>query len=105
MRPDGELLTWRAAGLDLALDDATIPFFMQWDHPRQYPGAMPAQHRNGARRVSSLALTPRDPERFSGWTAGADAPLQIETGSEPGLLGVRVETDDGELDLLAGPGT
>jgi hypothetical protein len=28
-RPDGETLTWRAAGLNLALDDPTTPFFMQ----------------------------------------------------------------------------
>ena len=47
-RPDGEVLTWRAAGLDLALADATLPFFMQWDRPEQYPGAMPAAHQNGS---------------------------------------------------------
>lgn len=96
MRPDGELLTWRAAGLALALADSTMPFFMQWDHEKQYPGAMTANHRNGARRVTSLSLTPRD-ERFARWIDGADVPLRIVADREPGLWSVGVETDRGEL--------
>ncbi len=98
-RPDGEMLTWRAAGLDLALDDATTPFFMQWDRPEQYPGAMRAQHANGARRVSPLSITPRDPDRLRDWTVGANVPLRFESRAESGLWSVSVETADGELAL------
>jgi hypothetical protein len=97
-RPDGELLTWRAAGLALALADSTMPFFMQWDHEAQYPGALVANHANGARRVTSLSLKPRD-ERFARWIEGADAPLRIVTDTEPGLCSVGVETTRGELIL------
>jgi hypothetical protein len=96
-RPDGALLTWRAAGLDLALADATLPFFMQWDHAEQYPGLMPATHANGARRVTALSVTPRDADRFRTWTAGADAPLRLTTNDEPGLWSVTIETDDREI--------
>jgi len=99
LRPDGELLTWRAAGLDLALADATLPFFMQWDHAEQYPGVMPARHENGARGVSFLSVNPHDPDRFRAWTTGADAPLRVEPERGPGLLSVGVLTDDGELVL------
>src|SRR5437868_9579926 len=35
-RSDGELVTWRAAGLELSLREAWLPFFMQWDRPEQY---------------------------------------------------------------------
>jgi Glyoxalase-like domain len=97
LRPDGELLTWRAAGLDLALADATLPFFMEWDHAEQYPGAMAATHANGACRVTALSVTPRDAERFGIWTAGADAPLRLDARAEPGLWSVTVETDAGEM--------
>jgi hypothetical protein len=95
-RPDGELLTWRAAGLAVALADSTMPFFMQWDLDRQYPGAMVANHRNGARGVTSLSLKPRD-ERFARWVDGADVPLRIVGDREPGLWSVGVETARGEL--------
>jgi hypothetical protein len=96
-RPDGELLTWRAAGLELALADATLPFFMEWDHAEQYPGVMPARHTNGAHRVTALTVTPRDTERFRTWTVGADAPIELITSAEPGLWSVTVETDRGDL--------
>jgi Glyoxalase-like domain len=96
-RPDGELLTWRAAGLKYALEDATLPFFMQWDRPEQYPGLMRATHRNGARGVVSLSLTPCVAARFERWTDGAVAPLDIRADREPGLWRVAVETDRGEL--------
>jgi hypothetical protein len=97
VRPDGETLTWRAAGLDLALADATLPFFMQWDRPEQYPGLMRANHPNGARRVSSLSMTPSDPDRLRSWTAGADAPIHETPGPSLGVWSVGVETDTSEL--------
>jgi Glyoxalase-like domain len=96
-RPGGEVLTWRAAGLDLALADATLPFFMQWDRPEQYPGAMPAAHENGARGVTRLVVTPRDAVRFRAWTADADVPLRVVDRPEADLWSVGVETDQGKL--------
>jgi hypothetical protein len=101
MRPDGVLLTWRAAGLSLALVDATMPFFMQWDHDAHYPGLMPAKHPNGARTVTALSIVPRDPKAFERWTEGAEAPLRLETDRPPGLVSVGVLTDAGEL-IIAG---
>ena len=99
MRPDGELLTWRAAGLELALADGTLPFFMQWDRDEQYPGVMAAAHPNGARRVTALGVTPRNPARFRHWTHDAHVPLRIHTGAVPGLWSVAVVTDRGELSI------
>jgi len=99
-RPDGVLLTWRAAGLSLALADASTPFFMQWDDPAQYPGLMPARHPNGARRVAWLEVAPADADRLARWSAGATAPLRVVgDAASPGLLRVAVETDDGEVVL------
>jgi hypothetical protein len=97
LRPDGVLLTWRAAGLALALADATLPFFMQWDHAEQSPGALAATHENGARTVTSLSITPRDGSRFPRWIDGADVPLRWVRDREPGLWSVGVQTDQGEV--------
>jgi hypothetical protein len=101
VRPDGEMLTWRAAGLALALADAPTPFFMQWDRAEQYPGRMRAEHPNGARRVSGLWLTPSDDDRLRAWIEGADAPIERAPEAEPGIWSVGVETADGELRLRA----
>jgi hypothetical protein len=92
-------LRWRAAGLDLSLADGTLPFFMQWDHDEQYPGVMTSAHANGARRVTSLAVTPRDLARFRDWTAEADVPLHLSNRPKPGLWSVAIETDQGELTI------
>ncbi len=97
MRPDGVLLTWRAAGLSLALADPTTPFFMQWDRPEQYPGLLAVNHRNGARAVTALAIAPRDANVFRQWTEGADAPVRLVADRPPGLWNVGVQTDRGEL--------
>ena len=99
VRPDGALLTWRAAGLSLALADSTTPFFMQWDRAEQYPGLMSANHPNGARAVTALAIAPRDVTAFRRWTEGADAPVRWVTHRPPGLCSVSVQTDRGELTI------
>jgi len=96
-RPDGRELTWRAAGLDLALEDATTPFFMQWDEPDCYPGATPAVHRNGARGVAAVTVIPNDPAQFAQWIDGADAPVRIRDGAAPRLLNVEIDTPKGRL--------
>jgi hypothetical protein len=101
MRPDGEVLTWRAAGLDLALADAPTPFFMQWDRADQYPGLMRAQHVNSARSVSRLWVTPSDEDRLRTWTEGADARVERASEAEPGIWSVGVETAEGELRIRA----
>ena len=100
-RPDGEVLTWRAAGLEVALADAPMPFFMQWDRADQYPGLMRAEHVNGARSVSRLWVTPADDTRLRTWTEGADARVERASEAAPGIWSVGVETDAGELRIRA----
>lgn len=101
VRPDGVRLTWRAAGLELALAHPWLPFFMQWDKESHYPGRMPAQHALGASGVAWLEVAPGD-DRWGAWTAGTDVPLRSMTG-EPGLLRVALATAHGELILSPEP--
>ena len=96
-RPDGRLLTWRAAGLALSLDDPTTPFFMQWDDADDYPGAQRATHPNGARRIAALTIIPADPHQLTRWTEGADAPVRRREGTTPRLLNVEIDTPRGRL--------
>lgn len=42
---DGTVLRWRLVGLDAALSDGALPFFIEWDiDDGQHPGAMAADH-------------------------------------------------------------
>jgi hypothetical protein len=97
LRPDGSLLTWRSAGIDLSLRDAWLPFFMQWDDPAQYPGAIPAEHPNDATALAWLQVSPADHAQLARWTeAQSDLPLHVGDGA-PGIDAVAVTTTSGDL--------
>jgi glyoxalase-like protein len=96
IRPDGRPLSWRAAGLREATADSWPPFFMQWDDPADFPGAIPVRHANGARGIAWLEVATPDPERLERLRAGGEAPIRLVTGP-PGLGRVAIVTTSGEL--------
>jgi hypothetical protein len=97
-RPDGTTVTWRAAGLDLALVDGWLPFFMQWDDPAGYPGLLAAAHPAQPQGVAWLSLTPGDPALLRRWLGSTRPPLRFVAG-EPGLHQVALHTAAGPLIL------
>jgi hypothetical protein len=99
-RPDGVLLTWRAAGLAAAVEDPWLPFFMQWDRDDQYPGLLTAAHPIGATGVAWLEVVPGD-HRWSAWTGGAETRVRVIDG-EPGFGRVAVITPVGETIVSIG---
>lgn len=96
MRPDGRRLTWRAAGLREAAEQSWLPFFMQWDDPADFPGALPARHANGATGIAWIEVATPDPVRLRRWVSGGAAPLRLAEGA-PGLARAAVATRAGEL--------
>ena len=97
LRPDGTLLTWRAAGLELSLRDSWLPFFMQWDDPSQFPGAIPVDHPIGPCALSWLRVSTADPDRLTRWTEGhVDLPV-IRGHASPGIDAVAISTARGDI--------
>ena len=97
LRPDGTLLTWQAAGIDLSLRDPWLPFFMQWDDPDQFPGATAVTHPLGDCTLAWLAISTTDPDRLARWTEGeADLPLRVGTAGD-GIDAVAISTPKGEI--------
>jgi Glyoxalase-like domain len=97
LRPDGTMLTWRAAGLELSLRDPWLPFFMQWDDPSQFPGAIPVEHPIGPCALSWLRVSTPDPDRLTRWTEGeADLPV-IRGNGRPGIDAVAISTASGDI--------
>lgn len=97
LRPDGTLLTWQAAGLELSLDESWLPFFMQWDDPGQFPGSIPVSHPVGACALSWLRVSASDPDRLARWIRDApDLPLRHGCTDE-GIEAVAISTPDGDI--------
>ena len=100
-RPDGSLLTWQAAGLELSLLDAWLPFFMQWDTDADYPGATPVAHPVGECSLSWLEVSTPDRARLARWTDGVrDLPLRHGDG-EPGIDAMAISTPAGDVVVSA----
>lgn len=97
LRPDGTMLTWRAAGLELSLRDAWLPFFMQWDEPDQFPGAIPVVHPIGECALAWLQVSTPDTNRLARFTFGqADLPLRVETDGD-GIIAAAISTPTGAV--------
>jgi hypothetical protein len=95
LRPDGTILTWRAAGLDLSLRDPWLPFFMQWDHERDFPGSLPVVHPVGECALLWLQISAPDQHRLAGWIEGHDDVLLLRGSDADGIDAVAISTPDG----------
>jgi hypothetical protein len=97
--PSGTELRWRSAGIDRALAEPSLPFFIQWAADAALPGASPVSHPAGAAAISELRLA-GDPERVSGWlgTDGLELPVVVRPGP-PAVAAVVLRTDAGEIVL------
>jgi hypothetical protein len=97
VRPDGSVLTWQAAGLDLSLRESWLPFFMQWDDPSEFPGSTVVRHPIGKCSLSWLRISPTDPARLARWTEDDPAlPLRFAQ-CEEGIEAVAIATPYGEM--------
>lgn len=96
-RTDGSVLRWRLAGLERAIDEPSLPFFLQWDIPEQsHPGKDPAQHRVTVEAVE-LEVS-GNAERLGEWLGTDPAALGIRVvEGPPGVRSLVVRTADGTL--------
>lgn len=80
-RPDGAVLRWRMAGLDAAMEDPSLPFFMQWgiDDDDLYPGRSPAAHAAEPEGFAWVEVA-GDAERLADWIGPAELPIRVVEG-------------------------
>jgi hypothetical protein len=96
MRPDGQTVRWRMAGLDDSRREPWMPFFLAWDATNElHPGR--ARVGRGA-RATGLAWVEvgGDAERLRTWLGGDALPIRV-TDDVPGIHRVAISTPDGEL--------
>lgn len=98
-RPDGTTLRWRSAGLEAALEDPSVPFFITWEGPAElHPGRSEADHRIEPTGISWLEVG-TDAMRLKDWLAAEELPVRV-VGGPPGVLGVGIGTATGEEIVL-----
>ena len=75
-QPGGALITWRSAGLDAAVREPGLPFFIQWGDGVPLPGARAIDHPGGPTRLKLLSVA-ADPQRLSDWLGAHDLPIAV----------------------------
>jgi hypothetical protein len=95
-QPDGSALHWRLAGLEAALSEERLPFFIQWDIADDvHPGRMVADH---AVNVDGIAWVEHggDPARLAEWLGDHGLPIRVVEG-RPGPRRLAIMTGDGPV--------
>ncbi len=95
--PGGEQVRWRSAGLDQAVSEPSLPFFIEWEVQTQLPGKTAIHHRAGNARIVSLALD-ADPGRLAGWLGEHHLPIVVRAGM-PAVTAIYISSDAGEIVL------
>ena len=74
--PGGELLSWRSAGLERAVAEPCLPFFIEWSAETRFPGlaAEPPELS-----IRELGLT-GDERRLADWLGSHDMPIVVRPG-------------------------
>jgi hypothetical protein len=95
LRPDGIQLKWRLAGVEQALADPLLPFFIEWQvPPEHHPQAAQARHRVAPLGIGRLDLT-GDEERLQEWLGGDLVNVAVGPG-ESSIVRMTVAMADGQ---------
>jgi hypothetical protein len=101
--PDGGRLTWRTAGMDQAVAEPALPFFIEWAPGTKLPGQAAMRHPAGKARISRLVLH-ADPNRLAEWLGNHQLPIDVRPGTSA-LRAIYVSSEAGEIVLASGPST
>ena len=91
--PSGEELRWRSAGIDEAIAEPCLPFFIEWGEGVRPPGTENPQPAT----ISRLVLE-GSPERLAGWLGEHEMPIRILNGPAE-VAAVVLSTAAGEIVL------
>lgn len=98
--PDGSTLSWRLAGLEVAMETGALPFFVEWEgSPEQHPGAADVEHDADTQGIAWVEVSTDDEDRLREWLGeDADLPVKVTEG-DPAVAAVAIATGGGEVVL------
>jgi catechol 2,3-dioxygenase-like lactoylglutathione lyase family enzyme len=103
--PDGTEVRWRSAGLEGAVADRSLPFFIRWEvPPERHPGRMGVRHRVRPAGIAWVEVGgPEEPLRHWLGEGFGDLPVRVAEGP-PGLRAVGVALASGGELVIREPG-
>jgi Glyoxalase-like domain len=91
----GDLLSWRSAGVEFAMAEPWLPFFIEWAAGSRLPGRVDVEHPAAATGIKQLIVA-GEPKRLSSWLDGHRLPVTLaDRGS--GVIRVVLSTRSGEI--------
>ena len=100
--PGGEQLRWRSAGVDQAVAEPALPFFIEWEPQTKLPGQVAVRHHVGTASIARLILT-ADRDRLADWLGNHQLPIVVHRGTS-GLTTIYISSDAGEIALGSAAG-
>jgi Glyoxalase-like domain len=95
----GELLRWRIAGVERAMAEPSLPFFIEWAAGSRLPGGIEVEHPTAATGITRL-IVEGEPQRLSSWLGRHWLPVTVaDAGS--GVIAVVLSTPSGEVTVGA----
>jgi hypothetical protein len=101
-RPDGTELRWKQIGVNGLIADPQLPFFIEWDVPRELH---PSANADGGFSLACLEIA-GDPQRVSEWLGETvEAPLEdvkvewVAPHGTPGIIAAQFQTPNGLVRL------
>jgi hypothetical protein len=91
--PSGEELRWRSAGIDEAIAEPCLPFFVEWGEGVPLPGTENPQPAT----ISRLVLE-GSPDRLAAWLGEQALPIRVLNGPAE-VAAVVLSTSEGEIIL------
>ena len=91
--PSGEELRWRSAGVDEAIAEPCLPFFIEWDEGARLPGSVDSLPAT----ISRLVLE-GSPDRLAAWLGEHSLPIRVLNGPAE-VAAVVLSTSAGEIIL------
>ena len=77
---DGQLVRWRLAGVEEAVAEPALPFFIEWAPGTRLPGRARTAHATG--EVSNAEVRVRgDPDHITSWLGTHQVPIDIRPGT------------------------
>lgn len=99
--PTGDRLEWRAAGMEEAAADGSLPFFIEWGSGTPFPGQALVKHPGGTPAITEI-LIHGDADRLAKWLDGHVLPIIVSPG-DPMLAAIVLSRAQGEIVLGTDP--